>query len=107
MNSQHEKKAIASGMWHRSSFPPHMPLREQALSLIRRHVSVSDSKSESERECAERDLRNAVEVLRCQVEKDNEVLTALAHLAASSRFVRLPRMPSSGISDFSIFNNKI
>jgi hypothetical protein len=68
-----------------------MPLREQALTVVKRHVSVSDSgippsKIADERAAAERDLHNAVEVLRCQVQMDNEVFTALAHLAASGQF---------------------
>jgi hypothetical protein len=88
-----------SGIWSRPFFPDG-DLRQQAVSLILSHVETSESGRPAPGELAgitERDLRNAIEVLKLQMVKDDTILRTLAYLAAASPYENIRALAKEAI----------
>jgi hypothetical protein len=89
------------GVWSRPLLEDGKDLKEQAISILLSHVSVSES-GRPLPDCpvpafSEKDVRNAVEILKGQPMKDDRILRTLAYLSVSSSSEEIRRMAREAI----------
>ncbi|HSB47462.1 MAG TPA: hypothetical protein VLD37_05590 [Candidatus Bilamarchaeum sp.] len=83
------------------TFPPgaERSLRDEAISLLNAH-SEPDKAPSSLGIITERDVRNAIEVLKGQVVKDDQILRALVYTSVSSPYPEARRLARDAIEKY-------